>query len=588
MAFSEDFIMELKERNNIEEIISEYVSLNRRGKNLLGLCPFHAERTPSFCVYPNNGSFYCFGCGVGGDVITFLRLAEHFDYVEAVKYLAERVGMNTQISDEENEVYKQKTLIYKMNRDAAKYFHNHLMSAQGTEAINYLRSRNILPKTVKHFGLGYAPISGYGLVDYLKGLGYSEDVIVLANLGMRNERSRCRDRFKERLMFPIIDVRGNVVAFGGRTLKKEIPKYINTADTPVFKKSSNLFALNFAKNTGQDKIILTEGYMDAVSLNQAGFSNVVAGLGTALTLGQVKLLGRYSDEVILSYDADEAGQKAAKKAMEMLRENGINVKILSIPKAKDPDEYIRSNGKDGLIKFKNLIEQSKSDIEFKLEKLKTGLDLDSSEGKIKYLTEATKELSCCENPIERDIYASKLCEETGINKSSVLLQIEKYRKMRIKKKKKHEFKNISKMTSGINDTINKEKRNNLRAACAEEALLSCIINNADTANNIFSRVDENMFVTGLNRRIYSAAKDLYDNNRIMDISSFSNNGFSTDEIGRITKIICSYKPNMIAGESIDEYIKILSEEREKNNIKSAEKTETEIKEYIENLKRLKG
>ena len=588
MVFSEDFIMELKERNNIEEIISEYVSINRRGKNLLGLCPFHAERTPSFCVYPNNGSFYCFGCGVGGDVITFLRLAEHFDYVEAVKYLAERVGMNTQISDEDNEIYRQKALIYKANREAAKYFHNCLMSDKGSEAINYLKERHILPKTVKHFGLGYSPSSGYALIDYLKAQGYSEDVIISANLGMKSGNSKCRDRFKGRLMFPIIDVRGNVVAFGARTLKSETPKYINTADTPVFKKSSNLFALNFAKNSGREKLILTEGYMDAVSLHQAGFSNTVAGLGTALTLGQVKLLGRYCDEVVLSYDADEAGQKAAKKAMEMLRENGMSVKILSIPKAKDPDEYIRSNGKDGVIKFKDLVDKSKSDMEFKLESIKSNLDLETAEGKVKYLTAAAKELANCENAIERDIYISKLCEETGINRSSIVLQVEKYMKMKSGRARKQEFKNISKFTSGINDKINKEKRNNLRAACAEESLLSCIINNPDIANNIFSRIDEEVFITDLNRRIYAAAKRLSSEDKVMDINSFSSGGeFSLEEIGRITKIICSYKPNMITDESIDEYLNILMDEKRKNDIKNEETTEFEIKKYIEELRESK-
>ena len=586
MMFSEDFISELKERNNIEEIVSEYVNINRRGKNFLGLCPFHAERTPSFCVYPNNGSFYCFGCGVGGDVITFLRLAEHFDYVEAVKYLAERVGMNVTVSDEENEIHKQKALVYKVNRDAAKFFHSVLMSEEGIEAVNYLKSRHILPKTVKHFGLGYAPTSGYALTDYLKGLGYSEEIIVLSNLGMKTRYSRCRDRFKGRLMFPIIDVRGNVIAFGGRTLKNEMPKYVNTSDTPVFKKSSNLFALNFAKNSGQSRLILTEGYMDAVSLHQSGFSNAVAGLGTALTLGQVKLLGRYSDEVVLSYDADEAGQKAAKKAMEMLRENGMNIKVLSIPKAKDPDEYIRSNGKDGIIKFKNLIEKSKSDTEFKLENLKSKFDISSSEGTIKYLTEAAKVLSNCENPIERDIFSSKLCEETGINKSSVSLQIEKYMKMNLKKRRRNEFKDISKVTSAINDRINKEKRGNLRAACAEESILSYIINNPDTANNIFSHLDDDVFVTDLNKRIYRAVKKFNEQNKNFDVSLLPEGEFSLEEIGRITKIACLYKPNMGTSESVQEYVNTLLEEKRKKNIKD-ENSESEIKKYIETLKESK-
>ena len=587
MVFSEDFISELKEKNDIEEIISEYVNIQRKGKNSVGLCPFHAERTPSFCVYPMNGSFYCFGCGAGGDVITFLRLAEHFDYVEAVKYLAERAGMNIQISDEENEIHAKKLLLYKINRDAAKFFYKNLGTPEGKQAVEYLQSRHISAKTIKHFGIGYSPRSGYALADHLRSLGYKENDIVSANLAVKNSYSKIKDRFKGRLMFPIIDVRGNVIAFGARTLSNEIPKYINTADTPIFKKSSNLFALNFAKNSGQDKLILTEGYMDAISLHQSGFNNAVAGLGTALTPGQVKLLGRHANEVILSYDADEAGQKAAKKAMSMLRESGINVKVLSIPQAKDPDEYIRSNGNDGIIKFKSLIENSLSDTEFKLKNLKNSLDIDSSEGKIKYLTSAAKLLALCENPIERDIYSSKLCEETGINKSSILLQIDKHLKSNIKKNQKKEFKNIAKTTSALNDKINKDKHKNLRAACAEEFILSYIINNPDVTNNIFSKINEDMFVTELNRKIFLSVKSLIEQNNVVDINSISKNGFSLEETGRIAKITCSYKPEMGTPQAVEEYVQTLCEEHQKNNITANQNSEIDIKNYIEKLKNTK-
>lgn len=587
MVFSEDFISELKEKNDIEEIISEYVNIQRKGKNSVGLCPFHAERTPSFCVYPMNGSFYCFGCGAGGDVITFLRLAEHFDYVEAVKYLAERAGMNVQISDEENEIHAKKLLLYKINRDAAKFFYKNLGTPEGKQAVEYLQSRHISAKTIKHFGIGYSPRSGYALADHLRSLGYKENDIVSANLAVKNSYSKIKDRFKGRLMFPIIDVRGNVIAFGARTLSNEIPKYINTADTPIFKKSSNLFALNFAKNSGQDKLILTEGYMDAISLHQSGFNNAVAGLGTALTPGQVKLLGRHANEVILSYDADEAGQKAAKKAMSMLRESGINVKVLSIPQAKDPDEYIRSNGNDGIIKFKSLIENSLSDTEFKLKNLKNSLDIDSPEGKIKYLTSAAKLLALCENPIERDIYSSKLCEETGINKSSILLQIDKHLKSNIKKNQKKEFKNIAKTTSALNDKINKDKHKNLRAACAEEFILSYIINNPDVTNNIFSKINEDMFVTELNRKIFLSVKSLIEQNNVVDINSISKNGFSLEETGRIAKITCSYKPEMGTPQAVEEYVQTLCEEHQKNNITANQNSEIDIKNYIEKLKNTK-
>lgn len=591
MVFSEDFISELKEKNDIEEIISEYVSIQKRGKNSVGLCPFHAERTPSFCVYPTNGSFYCFGCGVGGDVITFLRLAEHFDYVEAVKYLAERVGMNVVISDEEAESQKKKLLIYRMNRDAARFFHNCLYAPQNLKALNYLNSRRISPKTVKCFGIGFSPNSGYALFNHLRSIGYDENDIILANLAIKSNYSsgysKPRDRFKNRIMFPIIDVRGNVVAFGARTISNEIPKYVNTADTPIFKKSSNLFALNFAKNSGQNRLILTEGYMDAISLHQSGFKNVVAGLGTALTLGQVKLLCRYTDEVVLSYDADEAGQKAAKKAMDMLRGNGLSVKILTIPQAKDPDEYIRTNGENGVVKFKNLVENSCSDTDFKLEILKKNLNLATTEGKIKYLTEASKILANCENSIERDIYSSKLCEETGIDKSSILAQVNKYLKSSAKSNQKKEFRHVARLTSAVNDKINADKHKNLRAACAEEFILSYLINNQDMANNIFSKINEDMFVTSLNRRIFLSIKKLAQENRVVDINSISEDVFSLEEIGRITKIACLYYPEIGTPQALKEYIQTLLEENQKNVINSEGNSEIEIKNYISKLKNKK-
>ena len=251
MIISEEFISELKARNDIEEIISSYVDLNRKGKNLMGLCPFHAERTPSFCVYPSNASFYCFGCGAGGDVITFLRLIEHYDYIETVKYLADRCGMNFEIDNQSDEIHRQKMLIYEMNREAAKFYYKSLFSPEGKVALNYLSERKLSSSTITHFGLGYSPKSGYSLVDYLKNKGYNIKDIVMSNLAFSARNSGARDRFRGRLMFPIIDVRGNVIAFGARTLKNEVPKYINTSDTPVFKKSNNLFSLNFAKNSNE-------------------------------------------------------------------------------------------------------------------------------------------------------------------------------------------------------------------------------------------------------------------------------------------------------------------------------------------------
>ncbi len=585
MLISEDFISELKSRNDIGEIIGDYVNLQRKGKNLMGLCPFHAERTPSFCIYPSNGSFYCFGCGAGGDVITFLRLMEHYDYIEAVKFLSERSGMNLEISEEDNALHNKKLLMYKINRDAAKFYFKSLFNPIGKKALEYLQKREIKNSTIKHFGLGYSPPSGYALVDYLKKIGYNSEDIILADLAFKSHSGRDVDRFRNRLMFPIIDVRGNVIAFGARTMGNDVPKYINTSDTLIFKKSSNLFALNFAKKSGKNNLILTEGYMDVISLHQAGFTNAVAGLGTALTVNQVKLLARNADEVLVSYDADEPGQKAAAKAIEMLKNDGLNVKVLTIPKAKDPDEYIRSQGKYGAVKFKNLIENSKNEIEYKLSKLKSKYNLEDPEDKINYLTEASKILAECNNSIEREIYAIKLSAEAEINKSSVLIQINKYLKQKNKKNRKKEFKNIEKITSAVNDKINPDKHDNLRAAVAEESLISCIVNNPELARDVFLKLSVENMVTGFNKKVFEVLKDIVLNNKSLDITTISSYGFNFEEIGKITRMICTYNPSMGTKNAIDEYIKVITNEKLKNQFKSIENvSENDIQNYIENLK----
>lgn len=590
MLLSEEFVADLKSKTDIEDVISEYVSLQRKGKNLMGVCPFHSERTASFCVYPSNGSFYCFGCGAGGDIITFLRMAEHYDYVEAVKKLAERAGMDLEISEEDNAVHKKKLQIYELNRKSAMFYYKQLFSSKGAVALNYLSKRGISPPSVKHFGLGYSPSSGFALVDYLQKLGYNPEDMVTANLAFKSYRSgKISDRFKGRLMFPIIDVRGNVIAFGARTMSNEVPKYINTSDTPVFKKSTNLFALNFAKSSIQKKLILAEGYMDVVALHQAGFTNAVAGLGTALTAQQVKLISRYADEITLSYDSDEPGQKAAARAITMLKDNGINVKVLSIPKAKDPDEYLRSQGKDSAIKFKNLLESSKNDVEYSLDKLKSNCNLEVTDDKINYLTQASKIIAMCQNPVEREIYAFKISEETGVNKSSVILQIKKYLKQKFRRNQKKEFRQIQKDTSAINDKINPEKHANLRAAIAEERLISTLINCPESANTIFRTISPDMFVTQFNRRVLSAIQEILSKNGTPDITNISLRGFSLEETGAITRMVCSWEPYMGLDESVKECIDAVLSQGKKNMLKDINNvTETEIQKYIKELKNNKS
>ena len=320
MAIPHSVIEEIKYKSDIESVISSYISLKRRGKNLIGLCPFHGEKTPSFTVYPESASFYCFGCKAGGDVFTFIKLIENIDYIDSVKLLAERAGVAVREDDSDDALHKLRNTIYEINREAARYYHSYMMSPEGEVCRNYYVSRGLTPQTIKKFGLGAAPDKWDGLLKHLTAKGFSTQDIYLANLASKSSKGTYFDRFRNRAMFPIINVRGNVVGFSGRRLSenKNEAKYVNTSDTQVYKKSQNLFGINLAKNYCSDSLILVEGNVDVISLHQAGFMNVVAPLGTAFTEEQAQILSRYTNEVIICFDSDEAGQKAVEKAITLL------------------------------------------------------------------------------------------------------------------------------------------------------------------------------------------------------------------------------------------------------------------------------
>ncbi len=422
----DSFIKELVANTDIVDLISEYVKLKRSGRNHLGLCPFHNEKTPSFSVNSEKGFFHCFGCGIGGDVITFIRQIESMEYVEAVKFLADRAGMKVPESVPSKYtdlMAKQNLRTLEMNRAAAKYFYDCLIDDIGENARNYLVTRGLDMKLATRFGLGFAPGNIRPLYKHLENMGYSNEEMVLANLAVRKDNGELFDRFYNRLIFPIIDKRGNVVAFGGRTLNDGNPKYLNSSDTNVYKKSENLYAINVARTTCCDSFILAEGYMDVIALHAAGFTNTVASLGTALTPQQAKLISRYAKEVIIAYDSDDAGKKAATRAIPILREAGLVVRVLNLGEFKDPDEYIKSH-KDGAIRFKKLLEDSQNDIEYMLKKLKEPYDLDLNADKVEYLKKAMLLLSKLDNKIEREIYASHLSNEVQVDKHILLIQIE--------------------------------------------------------------------------------------------------------------------------------------------------------------------
>lgn len=520
MAIPEEVINEIKYRNDIETVISQYVTLKRRGKNLVGLCPFHNEKTPSFTIYPENGSFYCFGCGAGGDVITFIGLTENLDYIESVKLLAEKSGVVLPHDGYDNSMQNLKNTVYDINRETAKFFHAYLMSGDGKWALDYLLNRGLSIKTIKHFGLGAAPDSWDMLINHLKSKGYTLSQMYTANVVGKSDRGGYYDRFRKRVMFPIINIRGNVVAFSGRAMpenEKKGGKYVNTADTPVFKKSENLFGINFAKNHCSEQLILVEGNLDVISLHQAGFCNVVAPLGTAFTNEQAGLISRYTKEIVLMLDADAAGQKAIKRASSILENSGLSVKVVLIPDGKDPDEYIRKNGAD---RFRGLLNGAVSDIEYKLLTAANGISLESDDGKIKYLGVAAEIIAETDDVMTRDIYIGRLSEKYGVSRTALTSKVDDLRKKNRRIKQKQEIGNIihPKFTK---DDVNPERRNSLKATAAEETLIAVLLQHPDFYSYAKEKLPQDKFVTSLNKRIYGIICETLDEGRNLDISVFA-------------------------------------------------------------------
>ena len=561
MAIPEEVINEIKYRNDIENVISQYSVLKRRGKNLVGLCPFHSEKTPSFTVYPENGSFYCFGCGVGGDVITFTGLIENLDYIESIKLLAERSNIQLPEDGYDNSFQKVKNTVYDINRETAKFFHNYLMSDEGKWAFDYYKNRGLSLKTIKHFGLGAAPDSWDALINHLKSKGFTISDMVTANVVGVSQRGSYYDRFRKRAMFPIINIRGNVVGFSGRAMPgedKQGGKYVNTSDTPVYKKSENLFGINYAKNFCSEQMILVEGNMDVISLHQAGFENVVAPLGTAFTTEQANLIARYTKEIVLMLDADAAGQKAVRRAEEILRNTGLSVRVVSIPNGKDPDEYIKTQGAE---RFKALLEGAVSNMEYKLLMAAQGLDLSNDDGRLKYLGLAAEILATTNDVMERDIYIGRLCEKYGVSRTALTTKVDELRQKNIRAVKKAEINEVI-HPKFSKDDVNPERRNSLKGTAAEETVISLLLQHPDFYDVVKSELTPDKMVTGLNRRIYEIISDTLNDGRALDISVFAQKLLPA-EVGYLVSLQNGNKGGASPKTVLSDCIKVILEENER-------------------------
>ena len=586
MAFPPEFLRELGERSRIEDIAPSYVNLRRRGKNLVGLCPFHNEKTPSFCVYPENNSFYCFGCNKGGDIISFIMGVENLDFAEAVKFLAQRAGMALPEEGADLSMSRLRTRILEINRESGRFFFGVLSTPEGKPGLDYLKRRGLDPKTIRHFGLGYAPDSGFALVNHLKKLGFSQEELLQSDMVRRSQKGNLYDRYRGRVMFPIFDLRGNVVAFGGRILTDEKPKYLNTSDTPVYHKSSGLFAMNFAKDSGSRQLILAEGYMDVIALHRAGFTNAIASLGTSLTEEQARVIRRYADEAVICYDSDEAGRRATQRAIPILKNAGLLVRVITVPGGKDPDEFFRADPQDGPLRFKKLIQESGNDTEYRLSVTRDKYDLSTEDGKKRYLQEAVVQvLAPIRDSIERDVYAGKLAEETGVGKESILASARRAAAIQGKQRKKEELKAQGEVVAA-RTVANPDKKRHMRAALAEEGILCYLFRHQDKIRLLEERLPPEKWVTPWGRRVYVLLLGKTNHGEIT-LSDLAGE-LSPEELSELTRVLAERREVPPTWEDVEEYCRIIQDEGGFSDPeKIREASHDDLKRYLEELKRRK-
>jgi len=472
MAFPPAFLDELTARNPIEDVVGQYVSLKRSGSNLFGLCPFHGEKTASFSVAPDKGIYYCFGCHKGGGVINFQMEIEGLSYPDAVRSLAKRAGMEVPEDEQYQSRYRQQERLWALHKEAARFFHSQLYAPAGTQALQYAQGRGMPQSILTKFGIGYAPDSWSDLVDALRKKGYTDEELRQSGLvTVSKKNSNLFDRFRDRLMFPIIDVRGNVIGFGGRIMNdkdKNAAKYLNSPETLIFNKRKNLFALNLAKKSKLGYLILVEGYMDAIALHQYGFDCAVASLGTALTEDGANLLSKYTDQVVLIYDGDTAGQNATRRAIPILEKAGLQVKVLQMRDAKDPDEFLKKYGAD---RFKLLLEESSNRVEYQLNAILKKYDLRDDDQKVKYLQESAELISTLSSSVQREVYAGRVAEAAKISLDAMKLEVNRAFKRRTQREKRKQEQIDLSPARNLQPKSRNIRYDNLKSARAEETVV---------------------------------------------------------------------------------------------------------------------
>lgn len=581
MKITPEFIDDLKFRNRIEEVISMYVTLKRAGSRLVGLCPFHSEKTPSFTVFTDTNSYHCFGCGAGGDVITFVMAAENLDYLGALEFLCNRVGMKMPDTDGEKSESGRRRRFYDMNREAARFFHASLSKPGAENAVDYLMNKRKLPKSaITRFGIGYAPDSFDALRSHMISLGYKDEELKEAFLCGKSKTGKYFDYFRGRIMFPIIDNFGNVIAFGGRAIGDKEPKYLNSSDTPVFKKSRNLYSLNFARTCCSEELILCEGYMDVIGVNLAGLSNAVATLGTALTSDQARIMAKYTKKVVIAYDSDGAGTAATKRAIPMLTDAGLEVRVLHMDGAKDPDEYVKKFGAE---KFRALVAESEGKLEFLLGSVLKKYNVDIPDEKIKAAEELCIIAADIESNIEREVYVGKIASALGLDVANVRTDTERKRKYRKRDREADEKRKIVMSSLGVGDRVNRDYAKNVKAAHAEETVLGLMLLFPEYTEQVRSgktELTEDDFVTEFNRRVFQR---LIERGSEGGFGAFADE-FSPEEISRMSSMLVARQELTDNSERVfEESVKSL-----KNAVaESREKTDGDIDSLMKLIERKK-
>ena len=578
MAFPPAFLDELAARNPIEEVVGQYVSLKRSGANLFGLCPFHGEKTASFSVAPDKGIYYCFGCHKGGNAVNFMMEIEGLSYPDAVRNLAKRVGLEVPDDEQYQSKYRQQERLWALHKDAARFFHGKLNAPEGAAALQYALGRGMPKSTIINFGIGYAPDTWSSLVDHLRKKGYTDQELRDSGLvTISKKNGNLFDRFRDRLMFPIIDVRGNVIGFGGRIMKKDdnAAKYLNSPETLIFNKRKNLFGLNVAKKTKLPYMILVEGYMDAIALHQYGFDCAVASLGTSLTEEHAVLLSRYTENVVLIYDGDEAGQRAAQRAIPMLEKAGLSIKVLQLKDAKDPDEYLKKFGPD---KFQMLLNDSSNRVEYQLNAIRKKYDLGLDDQRVKFIAEASEFISTLGSAVQREVYGHRVAETAGISFEALKIEVNKAFKRRIAREKKKQERLDLAPAANLQPKSRNIRYDNVKSAMAEETVLAMVLKSSALLDQTTQLKPEH-FSSELLGRVYGQFVQRHNQGLELNLSGLELN---SDEMGHIAGI-AQRQTGPVNEQALSDCVRTILSEHSKSGVSSTDDLMA-IREAMKNRK----